>query len=239
MKIESRTEQQEQGNPPLKSVSPVLPMHNAEPGTKTGALALKRIPEETEKAYEAFRQYVALGRERSLSMLASRLRKSLSLVERWSRTHGWQGRLAEHTAALAELEGKVAQALLTSNAVDWLKRQEEQREVEWALRCELVEMARQAIERWKKRPNKCGSLEGIARLLELASKLGRLASGMATDRTEVNAEVQTKLDVDWEIALKKVYGPEEPAGSVLDVEATTQLSTLNPQLSTPLSDGAA
>jgi len=204
---------------------------------ETGPLALRRRPDEGEKAYAAFREYVALGRERSLSILARKLKKGSSLVERWSRTYGWQARIAEHTAAVAELEGKVAQALVKERAVDWLKRQDEQREVEWALRCELVELARKVIERWNKRPNKSGSLEGIVRLLELASKLGRLASGMPTDRTEVSAEVQAKLDVDWEIALKKVYGPEEPAGNVVDIEAT--LSTLNPQLSTPLSDDPA
>ena len=91
--------------------------------------------------------------------------------------------------------------------------------MEWAVRCEVLAMAREAIERWKKRSDSFGSLEGIARLLELASKLGRLASGMATDKTEVSTEVQAKLDVDWELALTKAYGPEEPAGSVVDVEA--------------------
>jgi hypothetical protein len=180
---------------------------------------LKRGPRESEKAFAAFREYVALGPGRSLVLLAGKMRKCTKMLERWSVKYGWQARVAEHTAALVQLEEKATAALVMAKAVDWAKRQEEHREVEWAVRCELVELAREAIGRWKKRPDWCGSLAGIARLLELASKLGRLASGMATDKTEVSAEVQAKLDVDWEIALKKVYGPEEPAGSVVDVEA--------------------
>jgi hypothetical protein len=219
MNLNSRTEQREKGNPPLGSGSPSPRLHNDEPETETGTLALKRGPRESEKAYAAFREYVALGPGRSLVLLAGKMGKRTRMVERWSVKHGWQARVAEHTAAVAELEGMVAQALVTAKVVDWAKRQEEQREEEWTVRCEVLVMAREAIQRWKNQPDRCGSLEGIARLLELASKLGRLASGMATDKTEVSAEVQAKLDVDWEIALKKVCGPEEPAGSVVDVEA--------------------
>ena len=83
-----------------------------------------------------------------------------------------------------------------------------------------MELAREAIQRWKENAKKCGTLEGIARLLDLASKLGRLASGMPTDRTEVTTEVQGKIDVEWEIAIKRVYGgnAETLEGEVVDVE---------------------
>jgi hypothetical protein len=159
-----RTEQEKQGNPPLGSGlgSPVLPLHEDEPATCASALALRRVPGEGEKAYAAFREYVALGPGRSLVLLAGKMRKNAKPLERWSVKHGWQARVAEHTAALAEVESKSTQALVMAKAV---------------------------------------------------------ASGIATDKTEVSAEVQTKLDVDWEIALKKVYGPEAQAGSVVDVEA--------------------
>jgi hypothetical protein len=121
------------------------------------------------------------------------------------------------------VEREAAEALSRAKGVDWVMRHEEQREKEWALRCRLVELAETAIERWLADPKKCGSLEGIARLLDLASKLGRLASGMPTDRTEVTAEVRGEIDVEWEIALKRVYGVAEPPGLVpgivVDVEA--------------------
>ena len=60
--------------------------------------------------------------------------------------------------------------------------------------------------RWEKNKAKCGTLEGIARLLELATKLGRLAAGMPTEVKEVNTTVKATIDVEWEIAIRKAYG---------------------------------
>ena len=57
------------------------------------------------------------------------------------------------------------------------------------------------------------TLGDVARALELASKLGRLASGLATDKTEVTGEDGGPIRVEFEAALRKVYGP------VVDVEA--------------------
>ncbi len=126
------------------------------------------------------------------------------------------------------VEREAAEALARAKGVDWVKRQEEQRADEWEARCDALQLARQAIKRWKENERKCGTLEGIARLLDLASKLGRLASGMPTDRTEVKTEVQGKIDVEWELAIKRVYraaaGPVATIGEgqqakVIDVEA--------------------
>lgn len=76
-------------------------------------------------------------------------------------------------------------------------------EEEWRNRSEAIELARAAIARWKANEKRCGSLEGIARLLDLASKLGRLASGLATDRTEITGEDGGPIRVELEAALKK------------------------------------
>ena len=54
----------------------------------------------------------------------------------------------------------------------------------------------------------------MARILELASKLGRLASGLATDKTEVTGEDGGPIRVELAAALNKIYG------EVVDVEAT-------------------
>ena len=60
---------------------------------------------------------------------------------------------------------------------------------------------------------KLGTLEGIARLLELASKLGRLSCGMATDKTEVTGEDGGPIQVEFKAALKKIYGQPLPGRS--------------------------
>ncbi|HNZ74504.1 MAG TPA: hypothetical protein PKN20_00100 [Verrucomicrobiota bacterium] len=187
------------------------------------ALPFEQQPRESDKAFAAFSMYLSLGPERSLSAVAGKLGKGQRIMETWSQKFDWTGRVKAHGAHLALVEREAAEALARAKGVDWVKRQEEQRADEWQARCDLLELARETIKRWKENPRKCGTLEGVARLLDLASKLGRLASGMPTDRTEVTTEVQGKIDVEWEIAIKRVYGQgakAEPAPAVVvDVEA--------------------
>jgi hypothetical protein len=101
--------------------------------------------------------------------------------------------------------------------LDWLKRQQLVREEEWSLHDELIRAGREALKRFHER-GKGATLGDIARLLELASKLGRLSSGLATDRTEVTGEDGGPIRVEFEAALKKVYGQAEPALTIVDVE---------------------
>ncbi len=185
-------------------------------------MVFEQQPKESDKAFAAFSMYLSLGPERSLSAVAEKLGKGQRILEKWSGRFDWPARVQAHNAHLAVVEREAAEALARVKGVDWVKRQEEQRADEWQARCEALELARQAIQRWKENPKRCGTLEGIARLLDLASKLGRLASGMPTDRTEVTTEVQGKIDVEWEIAIKRVYGPasnpQAAPVAVVDVE---------------------
>ncbi len=187
------------------------------------ALAFEQQPKESDKAFTAFAIYLSLGPGRSLSVAAKKLGKSRRLMEKWSKRFDGPARVQAHGAHMALVEREAAEVLARAKGVDWVKRQEDQRTDEWQARCEALELARQAIQRWKENPKKCGTLEGIARLLDLASKLGRLASGMPTDRTEVTTEVQGTIDVEWEIALKRVYRvaapPANTPAEVVDVEA--------------------
>ncbi len=140
------------------------------------------------------------------------------MMEKWSKRFDWPARVQAHGAHMGLVEREAAEALVRAKGVDWVKRQEEHRADEWAVRCELIETAREALRRWKAKPERCGSLEGIARLLELASKLGRLSSGMPTEKTEVTGEVGGLIRVEIEAALDKIYG-KPLAGEVVDVEA--------------------
>jgi len=196
------------------------------------ALPFEQQPKESAKAFAAFSLYLSLGPERSLASVAKKLSKSQRLMEKWSQRFDWPSRVAAHAAHFALVEREAAEALTRTKGVDWVKRQEEQRAIEWQARCDLVELALEVIKRWRENPKKCGTLEGIARLYDLASKLGRLASGMPTDRTEVTNEVHATIDVEWEIALKRVYTKAEGRPpTVVDVQAepavTTQLKENN------------
>jgi len=175
-------------------------------------------PKESAKAFAAFSVYLNLGPERSLAAVAHKLSKSEQLLKRWSRRFDWQGRVAAHAAHYATVEREATEVLTRGKAAAWLTRQVEHREEEWKVRGEVLETAREALRRWKARPDRCGSLEGIARMLELASKLGRLASGMPTDRTELTGDDGGPIRIELTAALNKIYGAPLP-GEVVDVEA--------------------
>ena len=179
-------------------------------------LPFEQLPKESAKAFAAFCEYLNMGPQRSLAAVGKLLGKSQALMERWSAKFDWPGRVRAHEAHLATVERQATEALARGKSAEWLARQVEQRDEEWKARNEALELARLAIERWKGNRSRCGSLEGIARLLELASKLGRLASGMPTDRTEVVGEDGGPVRVEFEVALKRVYG--EMAGAVVEAE---------------------
>jgi len=169
------------------------------------ALAFEQQPKEGDKAFAAFAMYLSLGPTRSLTVAAKKLGKSRRMMEKWSRRFDWPARVQAHGAHMAQTAREAAEALARAKGVDWLKRQEEIREQEWEMH------------------EKC-----ISRILEVASKLGRLASGMACDRTEVTGEGGGPVRVELEVALKKIYGPASAeatarqAGAV-DVEAVVAL----------------
>jgi len=181
-------------------------------------LVFEQQPRESDKAFAAFSLYLSLGPQRSLAAVARKLAKSEQLIKRWSTRFDWPARVQAHAAHLALAEREAAEALARARGVDWVKRQEEHREKEWAIRCRLVELAETAIDRWLAKPERCGSLEGIARLLDLASKLGRLASGLPTDTTEIVGDAERPVRVEVTLALEKIYGEPLP-GEVVEVEA--------------------
>jgi len=139
------------------------------------ALVFEQQARESSKAFAAFKTYLELGAERSLATAGDKLGKSKRMMEKWSRKFDWPARVQAHTAHLADIERKSAEAVAVKNGADWAARQEQHREDEWQSRGELVALAREAIARWKKNEARCGTLEGIARLLDLASKLGRVS----------------------------------------------------------------
>jgi len=170
-------------------------------------------PKESAKAFAAFSEYLGMGAERSLEAVRVKCGKSSRLVQRWSSRWNWGERVRAYEENLAAIEGQATEALTREKAEQRLKRQGEQLDEEWRNRDEALKLARAAMDRWFANEKRCGSLEGIARLLDLASKLGRLSSGMATDKTEVTGGDGGAIRVELTAALNKIYG------DVVDVAA--------------------
>jgi len=173
-------------------------------------LMFEQKPDESVKAFAAFTEYLNMGPQRSLESVGRRLGKSKALMERWSKRHQWVARVEAHNQHWAVMTRDAEVQVVHEFALEKTKRQEAQKEVEWQLRCEAIALARECINRFKENPKKSGTLEGIARMIELASKIGRLSCDMATDRTEKTvAEVRT-LSVEFKTAIEKIYGQPVP-----------------------------
>ncbi len=182
------------------------------------ALVFEQQPKESDKAFAAFAIYLSMGPERSLVLVGRKLGKSVGLMERWSKRRDWPGRVAAHSAHLAIVEREATEALTRGKAAQWVKRQEEHRDEEWALRGELIAAGRKVLKRFTEQ-DRGATLGDVARALELASKLGRLAAGMATDKTELTGEDGGPIRVELAAALSKVYGVAAPPG-IIEAEAT-------------------
>ena len=171
-------------------------------------------PDETAKAFAAFTAYLDMGSQRSLEAVGRKLGKSKALMERWSKRHHWVSRVEAHARHLAVLTRTAEVEVVHEYALERAKRNAAQEESEWQARCELLVLARQTIIRWKENPKKLGTLEGIARLLELASKLGRLSCGMATDKTETEVQETRTISVEFRMKSRWSGAAKTPIASL-------------------------
>jgi len=181
------------------------------------ALAFEQLPKESDKAFVAFSLYLSQGPERSLAKVAAKLNRSKVLMEKWSSKFDWPARVAAYGAHMALVEREAAEAIVREKGGDWAKRYQELREAEWEERWKTVEFAAEVRRRWMARADRCGTLEGYARLLELASKLGHSACEKPTERKEVSGPDGGPIRVEVQAALKKIYGRPLP-GEVVDVQ---------------------
>jgi hypothetical protein len=190
----------------------------------TMAMAFEQQPRESAKAFAAFSVYLGMGPERSLEAVGQKLGKSKVMMEKWSRRFDWLARVRVHGEHLAMVEREAAEAVVREKGVDWAKRYEELREDEWRARRELVELAWEVIRRWRSKVERCGTLEGAARLLDLMSILGRRACEVATEKKEVTATVEASLRLEIEAGLDKVFGPLKE-GQVVDLTEVVQVQS--------------
>ena len=169
-------------------------------------LPYERKPNESAKAFAGFTTYADLGPKRSLAAVGQALGKSVGLIERWSRRHDWVNRAQAHDAHLAAVEREAADAKMRAKAEEWMRRQQELREQEWEVHDDCIRAGREALKRFHENVRRGATLGDVSRIFEVASKMGRLASGMATDWTEITGEDGGPVQLELSAALNKVYG---------------------------------
>jgi hypothetical protein len=180
-------------------------------------LVFEQQARESSKAFAAFTLYLSLGSQRSLAAVAQKLSKSGQLLKRWSTKFEWPARVQAYDAHLAIVEREAAEALARANAAEREKRKQKVLDEEWELHNEAIRAAKVALERFHER-GKGATLGDAARMLEIASKLGRLSSGLS-EKPEGNSEEGRPVRIEVTLALEKIYGEPLP-GEVVDVEAS-------------------
>lgn len=185
-------------------------------------LSFEQQPRESLKAFTAFKTYLELGPQRSLSATAAKLGKSKTLMEGWSRRFNWVGRVEAHCAHLAERERQAIESRAVENAVEWERLHEGVKREAWQEAQATIAMVRKARAEWMAKGRLPG-WEGQARMLELAFKLMQFATGLPSEVKEVNTNLKATIDVDWEIAIRKAYGDKAEIGqpkaaTVVEVE---------------------
>jgi hypothetical protein len=175
-------------------------------------LVFEQGKRESDKAFAAFKTYLALGPERSLAITARKLGKSKTLMEGWSRKFDWQGRVKAYAAHMAETERLAIERLAVEKAVEWHRLHEPVKREAWQEAVDTIAMVRKAREEWMKNGRLPG-WEGMARMLELAFKLKQFAVGLPSEVKEVNTHVTGTIDIEWEKAIRKAYGIQDEVQS--------------------------
>ena len=133
-----------------------------------------QLPDESPRAFAAFKTYVADGPKRSIRRCARKLRKSPTICARWSKKYRWQKRLRE-----LELDDcKRAVKADEQAKLDVAKEQERER---LKFQQRAVEVSRKATEKGLeilRQPMKGTRPADAARLLAVADAIGRSALGL-------------------------------------------------------------
>ena len=185
-------------------------------------LPFEKQPRESAKAFAAFSLYLSQGAERSTAAVAKELAKSEQLVRRWSAKFGWTDRVAAHGAHLAIVEREAVEAAARGKAAEWEKREQQLRETEWTMHERAIAAAKRGLDAYMEKDKVYANLADIARMLEIASKLGRLATGLGTEGERRTGDDLPGLRVEVTVALEKIYSAPLP-GEVVDVEVVPSL----------------
>lgn len=189
---------------------------NAPVQLTAGRSPWERLPHEGVKAFDAFKLYGEKGTGRTLRTVAAELRKSVGLIGRWASKYHWQFRVQafDDWRQAQVIEGERKE--LVAQGKEWAKRFRSVREDEWALAQQLLERGKQMVkwpltqqsvreERYtldelreavaaqrflvksvtELHPSRW-TVDTARGIIELASKLMRLATGAPTEVTDMN-----------------------------------------------------
>jgi hypothetical protein len=213
--------------PAASAPASLSPLPSVESSINHQPPAINPCPKETQKAFSAFLAYLDLGPNRTFLDCAQSTAIALTTVKFWAGRYQWKKRVQAYNTQVIQTRLAAEASLQSAAAIDWVKRCQELREVEWTAARELLAAASAHMHNLRdKDPDKV-SFADIARALEVASKLGRLAAGLVTEKTEISGQLHNTLSVDFIKALDQVYGAKPspltpPPTTIVDITPLPQ-----------------
>ena len=191
----------------------------------------QRQPGEAPPDFTAFVTYLRLKGRRSHRTVATQTGRSLGAIRRLSAQFNWLARVTAFEARLADASQNALDLLVRATTTRTAADCQRLREAEFQLAQRVLQESGRWFQLASDPRRRDVSLAQVCRVLELASKLGRLAAGMPTGH-EPRCPVREDAPDGWtgpsmEEALQKIYGsptvaqPGEGRGIVRD---TTEVS---------------
>ncbi len=171
----------------------------------------QRQPGESAADFNAFVTYLRLKGRRSVRSVAAQAGRSPPTLRRLSAQFNWPGRVLAFEERLAEAKQEAVDALIHTSAAVEKAQLEKLRLDEFS----LAQAVLRASDRWLAAAcnprRRLVPLAQVARLIESASKLGRLAAGMPTGDEKPRSKPEPPgywTQPSVEEALEKIYGAD-------------------------------
>ena len=179
----------------------------SQPSTLNSQLPFTPSPTESHKAFETFLCYFDIGQNRSFAKVARLTGVNLNSVKMWAHRFNWRERVRAYNTELLRARLAVETDARRNQAELRAQRALHFQDAEWKAAEKLLRAAQNALDVLIQTTPEKLSLSDVARALEIASKLGRLATGLATEQIAHAGELNVNLQFEIESAIKKVYGP--------------------------------
>lgn len=184
---------------------------------------LMQMPDESDRQYAVFMAYCKNGESSTFEDIAKAQGGTQAWVSRLKREKKWDERIMDWQMNRKE------RGITTTADIVWSEKKNELRRQEWEAHNRVVVLCNQFLDRWKDSED-VPRLGEIAKMLEIASRLGRMAAGLPLSYTEEEQAPPT-FRIDIEAALARAYGrPQKPA--VVTEPEPAALTEQNPEIVT-------
>ena len=199
----------------------------AEPGTSASPASLADSPPgaplapargESDRAWEAFRVYLALGPQRRYGAVSRKVGASLRTIRRWASQFDWRGRIHASTGRQIEQYEEVQSGLQREEALDAAARAQALRERQYVVAEAMLDAAERYLERVGEDDLDQMSFSDACKAFSAASRFAQPAAGPQSNDPSAPAR---SLRDQLAVLLEQAYS-QPPARSSNGTQTTNE-----------------